>query len=171
MNAETRRKKIVEILQRNKEPVTGAELAKNLSVSRQVVVTDVAILRAQGTSIISTANGYILESNIKPERYTATVVSRHDRAGIRDELETIVDMGGKILDVTIEHPVYGDLTGILLLNSRRDVDEFVRKLDETRAKPLLILTEGIHLHKIQADSMEVISEIRKVLKEKGYILE
>lgn len=171
MNAKLRRDRIIRILEEMSEPVKGAELAKELGVSRQVVVTDIAVLRAQGFDIISTANGYILTSKIRPQGFIATIVSRHDREGIREELETIVDLGGKVLDVTVEHPVYGDLTGVLLLSSRRDVDEFITKLDETNAKPLLVLTEGIHLHKIQADSPDVINEIKDALKRKGYAVD
>ena len=59
MDAKTRRKEILNIIKYNMEPVSGSALAKKLNVSRQVIVQDIALLRAENNDIISTHKGYI----------------------------------------------------------------------------------------------------------------
>ena len=89
---------------------------------------------------------------------------------IKDELNTIVDYGGKILDVIIEHPVYGEFKARLMMSSRRDVSAYLATMEKEEAEPLSKLTEGVHLHTVEADSIAVLNQIEKVLDEKGYLL-
>ena len=63
MNGDERRKKIINILSSSKSPVAGVALAKELDVSRQVIVQDIALLRANGAAIFSTNRGYLILSN------------------------------------------------------------------------------------------------------------
>ena len=58
MNAGERRERIVEILSSSTQPVTGTSLASVLGVTRQVIVQDVAVLRARGEKILATPKGY-----------------------------------------------------------------------------------------------------------------
>ena len=58
MAGEERRAKIRERL--GKKPVAAGELARELGVSRQVIVQDVALLRAEGLEIVATNRGYVL---------------------------------------------------------------------------------------------------------------
>lgn len=51
---EKRRSQIIKILKDSKSPVSGTKLAKVLKVSRQVIVQDMALLRAQRMQILST---------------------------------------------------------------------------------------------------------------------
>ena len=83
----------------------------------------------------------------------------------------MVDNGGGLLDVIVEHPLYGQISGSLQIFSRYDVDLFLKKLRENRANPLSTLTEGIHLHTLSCPSPEVFARVRKALSEKGILLE
>ena len=53
MNGEDRRKQILDILGSAKGPVSGASLASRLHVSRQVIVQDIALIRAANHNIYS----------------------------------------------------------------------------------------------------------------------
>ena len=60
IEGDIRREKIIEIMSNQKEPVSGSDLAKKFSVSRQVIVQDIALLRATNKNILSTNKGYFL---------------------------------------------------------------------------------------------------------------
>ena len=60
MDGDERRKEIIKMLMNTSEPLSGRKLGEILKVSRQVIVQDVALIRAQGLDIIATARGYIL---------------------------------------------------------------------------------------------------------------
>lgn len=169
MTSDERRESIVRLLRAAENPVTGSHLSQAFGVTRQVIVSDIAILRAQGEKIMATPRGYICDHETAG-RVRRTIVSRHSRAGheIRDELYTIVDNGGVIVDVTVEHPVYGDLTGSLQIRSRHDVDQFLSKLEQSQAEPLLVLTEGFHIHTIEAPEESVLQRIVEALRERGF---
>ena len=121
-----RKEKIIEEIQKSQKPVSASALAKKLGVSRQIIVGDVALIRASGTNIIATPRGYILDNHQLQHTYTLAV--KHTKEQLSDELYTIVDLGGSIIDVIVEHPIYGQLTGKLHLSSRYDVDQFLQKI-------------------------------------------
>lgn len=169
MEGETRRKKIIEYLEHSKQPISGSELSKKLKVSRQVIVQDIALLRAVNKNILSTNKGYIIyapEVEIQKKRKTIRV--KHNTEQILDELYAIVDCGGKVLDVVVEHDIYGQITVDLIITCRQDADEFISKIKNSQVQPLKELTGGVHMHTVQADSEEILNKIEKVLKEKGY---
>lgn len=56
MDAQERRLRVLDILKEG-ERVRGTELAKALGVSRQIIVGDVALLKAGGVPVISTPRG------------------------------------------------------------------------------------------------------------------
>ena len=132
-------------------PVTGHELAERLGVSRQVVVQDCALLRAAGEDLMATPQGYLLPG--RGPALKAVLACRHTRERTIEELTLMVDHGLKVLDVVVEHPLYGDLRGSLMLASRADVDDFARRMagDVTL---LSELTGGVHLHTVEAPSQE-----------------
>lgn len=167
---ETRREQIIELLTEQKQPISGTELAKRFGVSRQVIVQDIALLRAVNKNILSTNKGYVLyvpeESSRKAKRSYAV---QHTDEQIRDELYTIVDNGGKVLDVVVEHDIYGQITADLILKNRKDVDEFAERIKNSKSQPLKTLTGGIHWHTVEADSEQILDVIEKKLKEKGYL--
>lgn len=169
MEGEQRREAILNLLQNQKKPISGAYLAQMYKVSRQVVVQDIALLRAKGNDILATARGYILNKETN-SIYHRVVLVKHTEKETEDELNTIVDNGGWIRDVIILHPVYGELVGDLVLKTRRDVREFVAKLKDSKANPLFKLTDGIHMHTIEASSEEELDIIEEELRSKGYIV-
>jgi transcriptional regulator of NAD metabolism len=140
--AEQRRRGILAWMQSHQEPVCGGELAKRFRVSRQCLVQDVAILRASGEKIEAT-----------PE-----------------ELQILVDHGVKILDVIVEHPVYGELRGSLMLESRADVQDFLARVHSSHAALLSSLTRGVHLHTVEASRPELIARAKAQLRARGFLL-
>ncbi len=169
MDGEKRREKLIQILQENREPVSGTELAARLSVSRQIIVQDIALLRAVNRNILSTNKGYLLYED-RPARKQAIVKVKHDAASMQDELYTIVDYGGAVLDVFVEHDIYGQIAADLVIRNRADVDGFVKKIGENNTKPLNDLTYGIHYHTIEADTEQILEQIREALAAKGYLI-
>ena len=156
-----RREQIIKILEQSQVPVSGTELAKRLSVSRQVIVQDIALLRAVNKNILSTNKGYILYHTSVPARARRSVRVKHRADQTREELYCVVDLGGKMLDVVVEHEIYGQI-----ISNRRDADEFVNKVEHYKTRPLNALTDGVHYHTIEADSEEILDEIENELKEK-----
>lgn len=166
-----RRKKILDILSKCSEPIKGMELAKKFNVSRQVIVQDIALLRAKGENIISTPQGYMLLKNKKSKNLIKTIACRHKGYdAIKDELTCIVDLGGKVIDVIVEHPLYGEIRSTLMIGSRLDVDNFMTNLKKSKAEPLSTLTNGIHLHSIEVENIEIFNKIKSILKQKGYLV-
>jgi len=170
MNSAKRRCEIMEYLKKQNTPITGSELAEKMGVSRQVIVTDIALLRAKGEEILATPQGYVLVSSIAEMDYKATIVCKHTKDQIREELSTILELGGKIIDVTVEHPLYGELKGMLMINSFKDLEEFITRMEQTDAKPLSALTEGVHLHTIKAPQEDILKEIKHALTVQGFLI-
>ena len=171
MNAVQRRDKIVEILTESETPVSATALSKKLSVSRQVIVGDIALIRAYGLDVFATPRGYLLKSNDNDKnRLIKTIACKHKADKLKDELYSIIDNGCAVLDVIVEHPIYGELTGPLHIFSRYDADEFLKKITEQNAQPLSALTEGIHLHTISCTDEEAYKRIMCVLKRHDILL-
>lgn len=170
MNSKSRRAAILRYLKDTKEPVTGASLSERFGVTRQVIVSDIAILRAKGEDIIGTPQGYICSVPGKTMiRQKIAAVHSSDHAQIREELYIIVDHGGRIQDVIVEHPVYGEITASLHITSRYDADQFIAKLAAYNAEPLLVLTDGLHLHTIEVERIETLEAIKQALSAKGFL--
>lgn len=170
MNGEGRRTKIIEILQSREEAVSGAELAKMLNVSRQVIVQDIALLRAVNRNIISTTKGYVLYVK-EVQKVNRCFLVKHSDDEIEDELCTIVDNGGKVMDVIVMHDIYGEISTGLIIKNRQEVYDFVEKLKSHKTISLKDLTGGVHLHTVEADSEAVLDSIEKKLREKKYLIE
>ena len=168
MEAVERRRAIAQRLAQADGPVSAAALAKAFSVSRQIIVGDVALLRAGGMEIFATPRGYILPG--EPAALTRTVACVHSGGEMARELEIMVDNGCQVVDVVVEHPLYGQLTGQLHLSSRYDVQEFIRSVSESRAKLLSDLTGGIHLHTLRCPSEEAYQRVLEELDRAGFLL-
>ena len=169
MDAKQRRQQVRRAVEEAEQPVSASALAKRLGVSRQVIVGDVALLRAEGCDIISTARGYLCHKNADASRYVAKLACRHSKEQTRNELYTIVDMGGHVLDVIVEHAVYGELAGRLELCCRRDVDLFLERLAGGEARLLSDLTGGLHLHTVSCPDAEAFARIKSALQEQGLL--
>jgi len=170
MRSIERRDKILLQLIESNNPIKGQNLAEFYGVTRQVIVKDIAILRAVGNGIISTPNGYTIQNEEDNDGISKLIAVSHPEDKIYDELKTIIKYGGKIKDVIVEHPVYGEITAVLMLKNLYDIEMLIDKLKNEEAKPLLSLTKGIHLHTIIADSNEIMNMILDELKVKGYLL-
>lgn len=173
MTQEERRAEIVSLLQEAAAPLTGSHLSAVLGVTRQIIVGDVAVLRARGEQIVATPRGYFIYQAKSQSLHHSTIAVRHggDHETIAHELNLIVDLGGTILDVTVEHPLYGEITANLQLSSRADVAQFVAKMQELQAEPLLVLTDGYHLHRLETSTGEAMAIIRDALRQAGYLAE
>jgi len=164
---DNKRSQLLERLKNESKPIKGQILAEELEVSRQAIVQYIAIIRASGINVIATHTGYMIPKLPDQADCIKTLYSTHSGDNIQDELEIIVDMGGKIIDVIVEHPVYGEIICPLNLGSRYEINRFMNDLKEHEAKPLSILTGGEHRHTIEVPNEEVYLLIIEKLKEKN----
>lgn len=164
-----RRRALLSRLRRAAHPLSGSSLARQLGVSRQAVVQDVAVLRAAGQAITATPRGYVLDRE-RPPGAEAVIAVRHGRAQTADELNALVDLGLEVVDVVVEHPVYGEMRGLLHLASREDVARFVARLQRSRARLLSAVTGGVHLHTVRGPRPELITKARSELRRRGYLV-
>ncbi|MSS63213.1 transcription repressor NadR [Velocimicrobium porci] len=169
MTGETRRTKIIELLSNSSCPLAGDKLAEQLGVSRQVIVQDIALLRAANYMIMSTNRGYLMYPQ-HTSSYSRIFTVSHTTDQIADELYTIIDCGGHVRNVIIEHNIYGSITASLNLSSRRDVDAFIDKLKSSNSAPLKELSNNIHSHTVDADNNETLDLIEQSLVQKGYFI-
>lgn len=170
MNAEERRTEILTILKNEHSPLSGTELARRLNVSRQVIVQDIALLRAVNKNILSTNKGYLLFDDHKSGKVRRSVCVCHKDEEILDEFYAIVDCGGRVLDVVVEHEIYGQIMVDLIINNRQDAVSYVEKTRDRDAKPLNILTNGVHYHTIEADNEAILDRIEARLQELGFLV-
>lgn len=191
MTGEERRNELLNTISESAAPISGAALAKKYQVSRQVIVQDMALLRAAHHEIYATPKGYVIlqskmdnatveEQDLQTSHKTTHKSSKpalreykvaHTDEQIEDELNTIVDMGGRVLDVSIRHEVYGTIRGDLPIRCRRQVQDFMEEIRSGKSKPLKNLTSGgIHYHNVEADSEETLDVIEQELKRKGYLI-
>lgn len=171
METKERRIEIEKRLKENEGYIKGSDLAKEFGVSRQVIVQDIAILRAHGINVVATPQGYYVMKDEVPKGIRKVIVSRHQGTeAIEDELNMIVDMGAKVIDVLVEHPVYGEIRGLIGVESRKEVKKFIEKIKESSSLPLSVMTEGIHLHTIEVKSEADFEELENELFKKGYLI-
>lgn len=165
-----RRDGIITFLQRHPEGTTGTALSEHFGVSRQIIVQDMAVLRAGGLPLLSSPRGYTLISVTAPVRKRVVVAVQHTNEQTEDELLVIVDTGCTVVDVAIDHPLYGEMRGTLMLSTRADVHAFMARVQQSGAGLLLNLTQGVHVHTLEADDEAAFAAARQVLAERGYLL-
>jgi len=171
LDTHMRRERLGKLLKESHEPITGSRLASIFDVSRQIIVGDIAILRAKGLNIIATLQGYFIPEKNEAERFKDIIVSRHFGFDeLEDELFTIVDNGGKVIDVIVDHSIYGEIRTVINISSRKEAEEFVERLRKNNALPMSSLTNGMHLHTIETKDEMLFNEILEKLKNKGYIV-
>ena len=171
MTGEQRRNKILEMLKTQDAPLSGTMLANEFHVSRQVIVQDIALMRAESHDILSTNRGYLYrreEANpLFPKR---VFFVRHSTQQVLDEFMTVLELGGRIMDVVVEHEIYGQIRGDLLIETARDAEEFYEKLIHSKDNPLKVLTDDCHYHTVSAPSEKLLDLIESELKRKNYLL-
>ena len=166
MNGEERRSQILQILTDSTKPVAGTLLAQRLNVSRQVIVQDIALLRANGTAIFSTNKGYLLQEEKECSRVFKVI---HADDEVEEELSAIVDLGGIVKDVFVYHKVYGVIKANLNIKSRRDVKKYMEDITSGKSTNLLNLTSNYHYHTITAEDEQTLDLIQDELNKKGFL--
>lgn len=168
MNGTERRNQILELLQQSARPLSGSALAKELGVSRQIIVQDMALLRARSdVEILSTYQGYLIRREEKTHRRVFKV--RHGAERTEEELVEIVDLGGRVEDVFVYHSVYGVVRGQLGIASRKDVRDFMARLMASSSTPLMQITDDYHYHTVTADDRKTLDQIQTRLGELGFL--
>lgn len=170
LTGDERRDYIVQLLKSEESPITGQAIAEITGVSRQVIVTDVALLKASDEPIIATNRGYLyMKKKEHSDTFKRIIICKHSPEQTEEELKAIVDCGVTVENVIVEHPVYGELTGSLHIKSRYDVEQFVHTIKKEEATLLSVLTDGLHLHTLVADSVEQIDAACRRLEELGIL--
>ena len=167
MSGTERRNQIVERIKKNAVPVSGTMLAKEFEVSRQVIVQDIALIRAAGYDIISTHRGHLLNEPISVNRVFKV---QHTDEQTEEELYSIVDLGGTVANVIVNHKVYGQMEAELNINSRKKAKDFIDDIKSGKSSPLKNITSNYHYHKVVADSEETLDMIEETLQEKGFLV-
>ena len=168
MTGAIRRKNILAELNDATGPINATKLAEMNGVTRQIIVADIALLRAAGNNIRAEHRGYVLDRTIGEIR--KKIVCKHSKEGVVDEFYAIVDNGGKVIDVQVEHSVYGVISADMSVSSRFEADEFVRNISESGAAQLSDLTGGVHIHTIGVKDEVTFERICAKLDELGVLV-
>lgn len=171
LSGEERREALIGILEEGTKPVSGTELARQLNVSRQVIVQDIALLRAVNKNILATNKGYVMfREKDQRNRVKRSVCVCHADCDILDEFECILDFGARVLDCTVEHEIYGQISVELVIQSMEDARRFVDQLKNCKSRSLNLLTDGVHYHTIEASSVRILDAVERALEEAGYLV-
>lgn len=165
---EKRRERILFALGAGDEPQSAGALGDRFGVSRQVIVQDIALLRAEGVPVVSTNRGYILASRRQAARVFKV---RHTEAEVGEELDLIVSLGGTVKNVAVNHRVYGHIEAELNVQTRVHAAEFVRSIASGTSRPLMLVTDGYHYHTVTAPDEETLNVIERALRERGFLVE
>ena len=170
MTGEMRRSQLLQLLKNRAEPISGTALAKTFHVSRQVIVQDIALMRAENHQILSTNKGYLCrkadQENTQPKR---VFFVRHQDSQVLEEFMAVIDLGGRILDVAVEHEIYGQIRVDLLIETAQDAENFAQRIVACRDNPLKVLTDDCHYHTVAAPSEKLLDLIQEELNRKGFL--
>ena len=166
MKVTERRKAIVNLLSASKTPISGGELSKQFNISRQIIVQDITVLKGLGYEIFSTHHGYLLQKSPLVERVFKL---KHTTEQTEDELNSIVDLGGTVVDVFVWHKVYGKISAALNIFSRLHVKQFLEGVRTGKSTELMNITGGYHYHTVRAESESILDKIGETLQQKNYI--
>ena len=169
MTGDERRIRILKKLQETDTPLSGTALAKAFHVSRQIIVQDMALIRTAGYDIISTNRGYIIQN--APSAASRVFKVQHTDEQMEDELTSIVDLGGNVVNVMVHHKAYGHMEAPLGINSRKKVQDFVATIKSGKSSPLKNITSNYHYHNIEAENEETLDLIEQMLRQKGFLIE
>lgn len=168
MSTDERRKRILSLLGSADEPIAAKELASRFKVSRQVIVQDLAVIRASHPDIISTNRGYV-KNRQEITSCMREFKLRHKPEQAADELNIIVDLGGRVKNISVSHRVYGRISVELDISSRQDVLEFTKALDGAASTVLSTVTGGYHYHLIEASNEKRLDMIEEALDKAGFL--
>ncbi|CAB1239725.1 MAG: transcription repressor NadR [Clostridiales bacterium] len=170
MTPDERRNGILKVLEETETPLSATKLARQFGVSRQIIVGDVALLRASEIKIFATPRGYVLNRDSNSQKHT--IACRHESLSLlQKELYLVVDNGCGLIDVIVDHDLYGQIIGQLHIFSRHDADEFLSRLNKTHSVPLSALTGGVHLHTLSCPDEASFGRVLEELKKSGILFE
>lgn len=167
MKAHDRRKAIVNLLLSSTDAISGGKLSEEFGVSRQIIVQDITVLKGSGYDILSTHNGYIIQKSPLKERVFKV---HHTTEQTEDELNTIVNLGGTVVDVFVWHKVYGKMVAPLNIFSPMHVKQFIEGVRSGKSTELMNITGGYHYHTVRAENESILDDIGKALEERKYIV-
>lgn len=184
--SEARRASLLDALRSADAPVSGGQLANALNVSRQIIVQDIALLREAGANIVATTKGYVLADAAQTATQTTTQNAaeqpaaaldepartfkvHHEVEQTRDELQTIIALGGRVHNVSISHRAYGRITAPLEVANQADIERFINDIESGKSSPLSTATSGYHYHLVSAPSDEALEAIGRALADKGFL--
>ncbi len=147
-------------------PISGINLARRFQVSRQVIVQDIALIRAKDIHIYSTNKGYIIDNKQEVTRVFKVI---HTDSEVETELETIIDFGGWVKDVFVYHKVYGVIKADMNIHSRRDIKEYLDEIKSGKSSLLKNVTSGYHYHTVAADDEKTLNLIQDSLYQLGFL--
>ena len=165
-----RKEALIQLLKEAQKPMNGQSLAEHFHVTRQIIVQDIAVLRANGAPILSTNRGYIYKENKANPFVHKLFKVKHKEEDMEQELLAIVDNGGRVQNTLIDHPVYGEIETLLKLSCRRDVQHFLEQVERSDFRPLSELTDGVHYHLVEAENEQDLLYIEKALDKLGYLV-
>ena len=166
MNTAERRGEILKILHNADAPVAARELAGKFGVSRQVIVQDLAVIRASTPGILSTTKGYVIQQD---SSCTREFKVRHSQDKAAEELNLIVDCGGRVRNISISHRVYGRISAEMDIRSRQDVQEFLQALAGGASTVLSTATDGYHYHLVEAATPDRLHLIGQALQDADFL--
>ena len=180
--SEARRASLLDALRSADAPVSGGQLASTLSVSRQIIVQDIALLREAGANIVATTKGYVLADAAQTMAQNAaepptaaldeparTFKLHHEVEQTREELQTIIALGGHVHNVSISHRAYGRITAPLEIANQADIERFINDIESGKSSPLSTATSGYHYHLVSAPSNQALEAIGRALADKGFL--
>lgn len=170
MDTKTRREQIFNELLKSKKPISASTFAKIFSVSRQVIVGDIGLLRASGKNVVSTPTGYLVERE-STFPFVGIITCKHNDDNIAEELYTVVDFGGSIIDVTVDHAIYGEIRVVLNISSRYEANVFLQSLKDSNSLPLSFLSDGLHRHTVGCKDEDIFNKIHQSLLDKSIATE
>lgn len=166
LSGQERREQILKILKSSAEPVAGTDLAKQLGVSRQVIVQDMALIRANGIEVIATNRGYVVQESKEVSRVFKVI---HTDEQVEEELNLFVDLGAKVEDVFVYHKVYGVIKADMNIKSRRDVSKYMGEITSGKSTNLKNLTSNYHYHTIVAEDEQTLELVQEELIKRGFL--
>lgn len=167
MKAEIRRKELATLLMTAEEPISGSALAEKLNVSRQIIVQDIVVLKAMGYDIIPTHYGYVMHKTPLFERVFKV---KHSGEQTEDELNTIIENGGSVVDVFVRHKIYGKIDAKLNIFTKKHVEQFIDRIRSGKSTELMSITGGYHYHTVRCEKESDLERIAKALDDKGYLV-
>lgn len=166
LSGQERREQILKILKNSGQPVAGTDLARKLEVSRQIIVQDMALIRANGVDVISTHRGYVIQESNQASRVFKVI---HTDEQVEEELNLFVDLGAKVENVFVYHKVYGVIKADMNIKSRRDVRKYMEGITSGKSTNLMNLTSNYHYHTIVAEDEQTLDMIQEELQQKGFL--